>query len=240
MKNGWMDDRKVDLAIGFPGFSRAKLKTLCVSVVLSGNLNAAFELPFVFGVCDVLSRSQYYTLPWCWGLQSVFATCSFISVSEQPEPPEMYWDSLTGSMLGGSSVGFLDFFFDQWAPAVPPEPQLPWHDFFNNSSCSGRLHPNLAPSILALLPLISSHGNASRTGQCWRSRSEKKSTLSEVACSTDDSKRRPAHTICDPMQQSCMLVFDACLSFTAKHSLRQIFHSVKAQRGRALRRWRIN
>lgn len=65
MKNGWMDDRKVDLAIGFPGFSRAKLKTLCVSVVLSGNLNAAFELPFVFGVCDVLSHSQYYTLPWC-------------------------------------------------------------------------------------------------------------------------------------------------------------------------------
>lgn len=51
MKNGWMDDRKVDLAIGFPGFSRATLKTLGVSVVLSGNLNAAFELPFVFGVC---------------------------------------------------------------------------------------------------------------------------------------------------------------------------------------------
>lgn len=223
MKKGWMDDRKVDLAIGFPGFSRA-IKTLCFSGTVWKS-----KCSFWTSICV-----------WCvW----CFITLSILYPGVEgynlclPPAHQCQWAArATRNVLrlfdwlhaGGSSVGFLDF-FDQWAPAVPPAPQLPWHDFFNNSSCSGRLHPNLAPSILTLLPLISSHGQSSRTGECWRSWSEKKSTLSEVACSTDDSKRRPARTICDLMQQSCMLVFDACLSFTAKHSLRQIFHSVKAK-----------
>lgn len=56
-------------------------------MVLSGNLNAAFELPFVFGVCDVLSHSQYYTLVL---KATIYVYHLLISVSEQPEPPEMY------------------------------------------------------------------------------------------------------------------------------------------------------
>lgn len=73
--------------LAFLVFQGRSKSPLCFSGAVSGNLNAAFELPFVFGVCDVLSHSQYYSLV----LKAAICVCHLlISVSEQPEPPQMY------------------------------------------------------------------------------------------------------------------------------------------------------